>query len=279
MNFGYLIIVNYHPEIDYYRLAYVLALSIKNTQSPGYDKIAVVVDDKSKLSRFKSIWVFDHIIEWNEKTFWHGRSHMDELSPFDHTVCLDADMLFFRNTSHWIDYFLDSAELYICNRVYTYRHEEVTNRFYRKCFDDNKLPNLYSMYTYFKKGSDICKTFFDLNRQIIENELVYSNIFLSKHKPKIIGTDEAFALSAKILGIEDLISYRLDFPKIVHMKSMIQNWPWPADDWTDHVGFYVNNRGQLKIANYRQHDLVHYVKKDIITDEILSIYEEIAWKK
>ena len=34
MNFGYLIFVAAHPDIDYLKLAYALALSIKNTQKP-----------------------------------------------------------------------------------------------------------------------------------------------------------------------------------------------------------------------------------------------------
>jgi hypothetical protein len=279
MNFGYLIVVNENLEHDYYRLAYALALSIKNTQKEGYDKIALIVDKKSNLDRFKSLWVFDHIIEWDKKDFWDGRSYMDLLSPFDHTVCLDADMLFFRDYSHWIDYFLEEdLDLYVCSRAYTYRGEIITGDYYRKAFVKNQLPNLYSMWTYFKKSNRF-KDFFDLNRMIIDNQKEYTNLFLSEHKPKIVGTDESFALSAKILGIEDQISYQLEFPKIVHLKPMIQNWPWPADDWSDHVGFYLNSDGQLKIANYRQHDIVHYVKKDIINDELVSILEEIAWKK
>jgi hypothetical protein len=279
MNFGYLIIVNNNQDIDYYKLAYALAISIKNTQRPGYDKVALVVDDKEKICKFKSTWVFDHIIEWNEKSFWDGRSYMDQLSPFESTVCLDADMLFFRDTSHWIDYFVENSDLYICNRVYTYRNETVEGRFYRKCFDKNNLPDLYSMYTFFKKDSEMSKEFFSLNRKIIQYPNEFSNIFLSDHKPKILGTDEAFALSSKILDLTDNIAYNLEFPKIVHMKPMIQNWPWPSDDWGDHVGFYLNSKGQLKIANYNQHSLVHYVKKDVITDEIINIFEEIAWKK
>lgn len=279
MNFGYLIVVNDHPDIDYYRLAYVLALSIKNTQKPGYDKIALVCDDKTRLSKIKSNWVFDHVIEWNEKTFWDGRSFMDQLSPFESTVCLDADMIFLRDTSHWVDYFLENSDLYICNRVYNYRNEIATNRFYRKCFDKNQLPDLYSMYTFFKKQTELSDRFFSLNREIIENPIEYANMFLSEHKPKILGTDEAFALSAKILDISDLIAYDLDFPKIVHMKPMLQNWPWPANDWGDHVGFYLNSKGEIKIGNCLQYNLVHYVKKDIITDEIVNLFEEIAWKK
>lgn len=279
MNFGYLIFVAQHQSIDYLKLAYALALSIKNTQQEGYDKVALVIDDKKQIDKLKSPWVFDHIIEWNQETFWDGRSWMDQLTPFEHTVCLDADMLFTRDYSHYVEYFIDNSELYIANRVYTYRGQIAKNRSYRKCFDKNDLPDLYSMWTFFKKNSTTVDNFFKLGRYIIKNPIEFSNIFLSEYKPKVLGTDEAFALSAKILDISDDVSYNLDFPKIVHMKPMMQDWPWPSDKWSDHVGFYLNKNGNLKIGNYQQHDIVHYVEKDKITDEMISILEEIAWKQ
>jgi hypothetical protein len=279
MNFGYLIVVAEHDEIDYTQLAYALALTIKNTQKPGYDRVAVVTDDPKKISKLKSSWVFDHVIEWNQETFWDGRSWMDQLSPFEYTVCLDADMLFMRDYSHWIDYFIKNSELYIANKSYTYRGEAVEDEYYRRAFVRNKLPNFYSFYTFFKKDSETAKEFFDLGRYIIKNPAEFSNVFLSDYKPKVIGTDEAFALSAKILGIEDDIGYELEFPRVVHMKPMIQNWPWPAKAWSDHVGFYLNKQGRLKIGNYQQYDIIHYVEKDKITTEVINILEEIAWKK
>lgn len=278
MNFGYLIIVSSNDSVDYLRLAYALALSIKNTQKPGYDKIALVIDNKNKLDQITSPWVFDEIIEWNQESFWDGRSWMDHLTPWEYTVCLDADMLFFRDYSHWIDYFLNNSELYITNFAYTYRDEKINSDFYRKTFTANDLPNLYSMWTWFKKDSQLSKDFFSLGRYILKNPKEFSNLYLSNFKPKIIGTDEAFALSAKILDIQDEISYDLEFPKVVHMKGEVQNWPWPADRFTNHVGFYFNKKGQLKIGNYQQHSIVHYVEKDIITDELINILEEIAWK-
>jgi hypothetical protein len=279
MTFGYLIVVAEHETIDYLKLAYALALSIKNTQKPGYDQIALVINDKTLIDNLKSPWVFDQVIEWNQETFWDGRSWMDKLSPFDNTVCLDADMLFTRDYSHWIEYFIENCELYITNKSYTYRGEEVYDTHYRKTFIKNKLPNLYSLYTFFKKDSDLAKQFFDLGRDIIKNPTEFSNVFLSEYKPKLIGTDEAFSLSAKILDISDQISYTLNFPKVVHMKPMVQNWPWPANAWSDHVGFYINRKGHIKIGNYQQYDIVHYVEKDKITDEVINILEEIAWKK
>ena len=279
MKFGYLLVVAEHESVDYLKLAYGLALSIKNTQKPGFDQIALVIDNPNKIKDLNSPWVFDHVIEWKEETFWDGRSWMDKLSPFDATICLDVDMLFTRDYSHWVEYFLENCELYVANKSYTYRSELVTSDDYRKTFTRNKLPNLYSFYTFFKKGSELVDQFFTLGRYILKNPVEFSNLYLSDHKPKIIGTDEAFALSSKILDITDQIAYPLEFPRVVHMKPMVQNWPWPADCWSDHVGFYLDKTGKLKIGNYQQHDIVHYVEKDKMTTEMVNILEEIAWKK
>jgi hypothetical protein len=277
MNFGYLIFVAAHPDIDYLKLAYALALSIKNTQKPGYDKVALVINDRSAVDALKSPWVFDKVIEWPEQKFWDGRSWMDEITPWEHTVCLDADMLFLRDYSHWIDYFVENTEVYVANRAFTFRGEVVTSDAYRRAFTKNDLPNLYSMWTFFKKDSG--KEFFELARQIFINPQEFKNLYLSNHVPKVIGTDEAFALAAKLLDIDSEIAYPLDFPRLVHLKPRVQNWPWDAERVTDQAGFYLKSDGSLKIGNYQQTDIVHYVEKDIITDELVSMLEEIAWKK
>lgn len=279
MNFGYLIFVAEHKEIDYLKLAYALALTIKNTQKAGYDKVALVVNDKDQLSRLTSPWVFDIVIEWDQESFWDGRSWMDKLTPWDHTVCLDADMLFTRDYSHWIDFFIKNCDLYIPHKSYTYRGETVSNDFYRKAFVKNDLPNLYSFYTFFKKGSSVTAEFFKLGRYIIKYPTEFKNLYLSKYKPEVVGTDEAFALSSKLLDLSSSISFELNFPKVVHMKSAAQNWSYVTDTWTENVGFYVDRKGQIKIGNYQQVDILHYVDKQIITDEIIDILEGIAWKK
>jgi hypothetical protein len=278
-HFGYLIIVNDEGDIDYTNLAYALAISIKNTQREGFDQVALVTNSPDKIKNLKSPWVFDHVIEHTLEPGWDGRSWMDRYSPFENTVCLDADMLFTRDFSHWAEYFIENCDLYIPSKAYTYRGKQVTGDFYRKAFVANDLPNLYSFYSFFKKDSQLSKEFFSLNRYIIKYKTEFTNTYFAKFKPKILGTDESFSLAAKILGIEDEISYDLDFPRVVHMKSMIQDWPWPADSWTDHVGFYFNTDNQIKIGNSKQCDILHYVDKNIITDEIVSLLEEKLWNK
>jgi hypothetical protein len=167
----------------------------------------------------------------------------------------------------------------VANKSYTYRGELLNDSYYLKAFTKNNLPNLYSFYTFFKKDSVLTNDFFELGRHIIKNPIEFTNTFLTEYKPKILGTDEAFALAAKILDIQDQIAYPLEFPRVVHMKPMLQNWPWPADAWSDHIGFYLNKKGELKLGNYQQLDIVHYVEKDKINTEIINILEEIVWKK
>lgn len=278
MNFGYLIIVKDNQDIDYLKMAYALALSIKNTQKSGFDKVALVTDNIDQIDKLKSPWVFDKIIKKDLEDGWDSRSWMDRLTPWQYTVCLDADMLITRDISHWINHLIDTTDLYIPSKSFTYRNDTVESDFYRKTFVRNELPNYYSFFTFFKKITPRVRNFFNLNRYIIKNQIEFKNIYLSNYIPKIIGTDEAFALSASILGIEKDISYDLEFPRVVHMKGMVQGWPWPAEKVTDYVGFYFNKENGLKIGNYHQYDLVHYVEKDLATDELISILEEIAWK-
>jgi hypothetical protein len=271
MTFGYLIVISKNDSVDYLKLAYALALSIKNTQQEGFDKVALITDDVQSVKKLKSPWVFDRVIKWDQETFWDGRSWMDKLSPWDQTICLDADMLFFRDYSHWVEYFIDNTELYIPNKSYTYRGEVVKDLHYRKTFVHNNLPNLYSFYTFFKKDSKLAEEFFSLGRYILKNPNEFKNEFLENYRPKVVGTDEAFSLATKILDIQDDISYDLEFPKVVHLKPMIQNWPWPADTVSDHVGFYFDLQGKLKIGNYQQLDILHYNEKSVVTDEVVSI--------
>jgi hypothetical protein len=279
MNFGYLLVVSKNESTDYLRMAYLLAMSIKHTQKPGFDKVALVTDDVESIKNLSSSWVFDHVIERDLEKNWDGRSWMDQLTPFEYTVCLDVDMLFFRDCSHWIEYFVENCELYISNKAYNYRGEIAEDDYYRKTFRENQLPNLYSFYTFFKKDSETVKEFFTLGRYIIKHPIEFSNQYLTRHKPKIVGTDEAFALSAKILGIDKEISYDLEFPKVLHMKPMVQGWPWESNKVTDHVGFYLNRKYQLKVGNFQQFDLVHYVEKDKADLEMVSILEKMIWKK
>jgi hypothetical protein len=45
------------------------------------------------------------------------------------------------------------------------------------------------------------------------------------------------------------------------------------------VGFYFDTNGQLKIGNFQQTGIMHYVEKNLVTDECISILENLVWNK
>lgn len=276
--FGYLIIISNDGKRNYGAMATLLALSIKHTQPSGYDNVAVVTDDQDQAKLFKALPYFDRAMFWNEKQHWDGRSFMDKLTPWEHTICLDADMIFTRDYSHWVEHFLKNCELYIPSSVYTFRNDIVTSNYYRETFVKNSLPNLYSAYTYFTKTSELARDFFNLQRAIIENPNQFKNLYLDKLIPEVVGTDEAFALAAKILGIEDQISYKMSFPRFVHMKPMIQDFKNPISTTGADLGYYFGKNNRLKIGQFAQTDIVHYADKDLDLENMIKNYEQLMFK-
>ena len=269
-NFGYLIIISKHQKYRYDLMAILLAQSIKRTQKLGYDKVALVTDDKDKMPWLKGMPYFDQVIFWDKKSHWDGRSWMDELSPWQHTVCLDTDMIFFRDTSHWIDYFIRETDLYIANKVLQYNGNEMTDDFCRKTFTKNKLPMLYSAYTFFSKSSKVAE-FFQLSREIILNPNEFKNFFLTKQIPEVVGTDEAFALAAKILDIEDQIAYPLEFPRFTHLKAVLQDGIKNGSVQQD-LGYYFDEHN-FKIGIFNQIDILHYSDKDLDVGSLIQLYQ------
>ena len=100
---------------------------------------------------------------------------------------------------------LEKYDLFFTSNVKTYRDEVVTSRFYRKTFDANELPNLYSALHYFRKG-DTAKQFYILLEIIIANwELFYSKYARERYQ-KWCSIDLCAAIASKILGNEKEIT-------------------------------------------------------------------------
>lgn len=275
MNFGYLIVISKSESVDYLKLAYCLALTIKITQPQGYNSVAIATDNPSAISSLASPWVFDHVIEF-KSTHWDGRVCMDQITPFDATVCLDADMVFLEDISKTIQVLIKNTDLFLPTVVNTYRHEVITSTVHRETFVKNNLPNVYSLFTFFKKNTNTCV--FNTARDITEFKTEYSNEYLSACLPKMLGTDEALALSLKIHGIPTKWFSYVKLP-IVHLKPQLQNWNWSASIVSDHIGMYFNKQGNLTLDKFPQRGIVHYVEKTVVTDEVISIYENVLWKK
>ena len=270
---------------EYHRMAYALAMSIKLSQK-NISKLSIGVTkaEKKKLKQSKYAEVFDEIIEipWKDaaaKTEWKLENWWKaiHMTPYDETVCLDADMLFFEDHEEWWNIMAQSPAAF-CTKPITYRGEIITSDFYRKTFTDNDLPNVYAAFFYFQKNAASFE-FFDLCEVIFNNwEKFHYEFLKASSRPQYFSTDVAFGIAAKILEFDRLYSHSfLNIPTFVHMKSQLQDWPNDAfmnEDWTKMILAQFTPKCQLKIGNYLQTVPFHYHVKSFLTDEKISYLEK-----
>jgi hypothetical protein len=271
MTKGYLLIALDTKKVDYSQLAYACAMSIKHTQPVDLNQITLVTNNIDKAKTFKCSWVFNNIIQYQGPAGMDSRSRAYDFSPYDETVLLDSDMLFLKPMNHYW-YFLKNHYLYLNTWPQTYRARPFRYGFYRKVFEKYKLLDVYNAWTYFKKDEKT-KEFFDLVKLLTDNPIPFINKFLPNSKLTSLPTDEAFALAAKILDIEDEVTSLHPIAPITHMKSMVQGWQGNSEDWTDHAGFNFDLHQKTKIGAWGQRELLHYVDKNIINNSKLEVLE------
>jgi hypothetical protein len=275
---GYLILAQ-NSKHNYTRLAYALALSIKNSQSK-ISNVCLATDAKNIPQKYKQ--VFDEIVPIPWPNAAHSSSWKIEnkwkyyyMTPYDETIILDADMLFPEDVSHWWD-ILSERDIWITDKPRTFRGDIITSTKYRETFIPNELPNVYTAFMYFKK-TEMTAELFKLTEIIFNNWERFFYTFLDETRPKVLSGDVAYALAIKILGIQDECFGNLNsLPSFVHMKSHLQDIPekFITEDWTQHLPTYFMNDGTFKIGNYHQSLPFHYQIKDWLTNDMISILEK-----
>jgi hypothetical protein len=270
MSKGYLLFAVNSETTDYVKLAYACALSIKITQPEGFNNVSIVTHNAQSVR--EQYPIFEHVIEYSGPIGMDVRSRGYDYTPYDETVLLDSDMLFLNPVNHYWDIVKD-MDLFISTSPKTYRGEQFKYGYYRRVFSDHQLPDVYSAWTYFKKSS-IAQEFFNMVKLITDNPESFVKTMLPKSTMKTIPTDEALALSLVLLDLEGVALRDWECPSITHMKGMVQGWHTRNLEWTDKIRFTMNATGQIKLGVWQQKDILHYVNKKIINDNLISILEE-----
>jgi hypothetical protein len=264
---------------DYVRLAYALALSLKATQKEVPYLAIGITPGQFVPEKYK--WAFDAIVEipWGdaaEEADWKLQNEWKayHMSPYRETIKLDCDMLFLDNIDAWWD-ILAQQDVWAATTALTYRGEVATSDHYRKTFTANKLPNVYTAFMYFRY-SDTAYELFNMAELVYHNWPLFVREYLDEPRPTEVSTDVVFALSMKLLGLEDDCTRPGTFPNFVHMKSQLQGWDVNrvTEQWTDHIGTYFTDELELKIGRFRQLAPLHYHIKTFVTDEMIKLYEQ-----
>lgn len=278
MSRGYVVLAQNTEKHDYLRMAYALALSIKNSQST-VNNISVITNETDIPEKYTQ--VFDKIIpipwsdravrsEWKIENKWKYYY----ATPYDETVILDVDMIFPSDISHWWDV-LSKKEIWIVDEPKTFKGNLITSTKFRKTFVSNNLPNVYTAFMYFKKDK-LAGELFKLIDIIFNNWEHFFYTYLDETRPRNLSGDVAYALAIKLMGIESECFGNINsVPSFVHMKSHLQdiNEKYMSDDWTKNIPTYFSSDGTFKIGNYQQAIPFHYQVKEWLTDDMISILE------
>ena len=273
---GFLTFAQNTASTDYLRLAYVQACNFKSIHPTL--QYAVIVDKETRNYLTESCFeVFDHVIELqydynSSDSNWKfaNECQVFELTPFKETIKVESDLLLTRSIEHWLSAFR-LKDLVLSMGCKNYRQKLSNVRTYRKFFDDNDLPDVYNGLMYFR-FSELANTFFVTAKQILENWYHLKTNVLKNCREDTPSTDVLYAITAKIIGIENCTLPSMDFINFVHMKPSIQKWS-DLGNWQD-MTTVEQDEDMIRIHNLNQYDPIHYYEKSFITDERLNYYEQ-----
>ncbi len=267
---------------EYIRMAYALALSIKNTQE--INSVCVAVDQKDTVPEEYSK-VFDHVVRIknvglkypmaNEWQIW-------DLTPFKETIHVEADMLFTTNVDHWWEQ-LQKHELFFTSKVKDYRGNIAKSNFYRRHFDKMHLPKLYNGLYYFRY-TETAHKFFKKAKEVSARYKPYADYFFAGHwYPETPTTDEIFAITAYMLDLDkNVYDKSYSIPYFTHMKVRLQDWKQiEAPDETNWMRYLniTHNKLGLNIGGFVQHGPFHYQNKSFLTDKMIDTMKEIYYER
>jgi hypothetical protein len=264
---GYLTFAINTDDIDYVKLAYLQALSIKQTQI--ISQYAVVVRDIADAEPYKH--VFDHVIELPKDTLPGRFSHEYQawaLTPFRETVKVESDILFTSNIDHWWSCYGDN-DVVVCNKVLTFWGDTYSDRSQRKLFDENMLPDVYNGWTYFRYSQESMR-FYHLVKDIYANWTWFRDHHLKNCRYDEPVTDEVFAIACRIIG-ESRTTIPGDIPTFVHMKNAGQSLSTERS-WYEQLYFQKSKSG-VTVGFHKQWAPFHYCDKSFITQGVIDCYE------
>lgn len=273
-NKGFTIFAQENTKVDYVRQSYALALSIKNFMPQSKVCLITNVDVPNNMKH-----IFDHVIDIPGsdlalKSEWkiENRCKIYDITPFKSSIILDADMLVCSDISHWWD-MLENFNLFFVNHVLTYRSEVVNDKYYRKTFIKNRLPNLYCGMHFYKHVAEN-KKFVDLLKFIVTNYEAIKNNLLLPGSQSWCSMDVSVALVSKMLGISEKITSKVPYLTFTHLKPHIQNWNNVPTHCAEKINLNHDAQCRIKVDHFMQQGILHYVEPEFLTNDLLKNLEK-----
>ena len=197
-----------------------------------------------------NLFAYTHVVEnIDVDNPWANDWLVYKQTPFRETIKLEADMLIATPIDHWWTMFRH-RDVVISTGCRTWRGDVSTARQYRRCFDENGLPDVYNAITYWRR-SETAQEFFNLVKEIFANGSEYKKLL--KFPEDVPSTDLVYAVAAQIVGPERVTMPFASYPQIVHMKR--HHAGTETEDWMRELTFEMN---PVRINTIAQWGAVHY---------------------
>ena len=258
MSKGFLWFAQNNGKTDYVKLSIALAKSIKKYNKDN--KVCVITDQNSKFTddNIDIVKVLKEDISAEHDIKWANEFKAFNLSPFTHTIKLEADIMWTANTDWWWNH-LWQHDLVFSVDCFDYRGNVVQNTAYRKLFTRNHLPNIYNGLMYFRR-SQRAKLFFDTAKSIVENWEQVKTKMLFACNDKHPSTDVVFALAYRLIDptMSGLVDY--EWFKFIHHKPDVNGLKI-----INHNDYLLPNRtgDAVYVGETRVNRVWHYHDKEL----------------
>ena len=260
MDRGYVWFALNNSTTDYLELSRALAESIKKVNR--YNKVCVITDKPLEDDLFDFVKVLKKDDSAGQEWKLNNEYKVFALTPFTHTIKLEADMLFTQNTDWWWNFLWQHDQVFSYN-CKNYQDKAIKNSYYRKLFVRNQLPDVYNGLHYFRRSVK-AKQFYDLCETIIKNwNTVQEKVLVNCHDEQPT-TDVVYSLANKIQ--DPLQKGKIDYEwfKFMHNKKHINGIGEQFDN--DNYLYPLKVGHKLYIGGYRQSRIVHYHNKKLLGD-------------
>jgi hypothetical protein len=198
----------------------------------------------------QNLFAYTHVVEnIDTNNPWANDWMVAKQTPFRETIKLEADMLIATPIDHWWNLFRH-RDVVVSTGCRNWQGKISNARQYRRCFDENALPDVYNAITYWRR-SDTAQEFFDLVRNIFANWLDFKKLL--KFPEETPSTDLVYAVAAQIIGPEHVTMPFASYPHIVHMKR--HHAGTETEDWMKELTVEMD---PVRINTVAQWGAVHY---------------------
>ena len=237
------------PDTDYVSMAQQLSRSLKAWHPDA--KTCLLTNHMVQAQEFDYVTLLPHGDLGGYRNDWQCWYS----TPFRETIKLEADMLVVSEIDHWWP-MLRHRDVVVSTGARDFYDNPAVSRHYRRTFDENNLPDVYNAITYWRLSAT-AQRFWQTVKDIFENWSQFRELI--KFAPEQPDTDLVYAMTAEILGRDQVTLPIASYPRIVHMKQHIISGR--SKTWTDDLTWELVDH-ELRVNTIQQWGCFHYHVKD-----------------